>query len=116
MTAEQRCTGHCCEGFRVGAGVSDREWLPEDWRLYWLANAKRGQCDLTGDQKRLYRMLIWRYTTAAGDGVYGCKNFDQETRDCRIYETRPPDVSPLSDQAMHVRTLYKRVLRYGQVA
>ena len=70
--------------------MDEREWLPEDWRRYWLANAKRGRCDLTDGQKRLYRMLILRYTNAAGDGVYGCRNFDPETRDCRIYETRPP--------------------------
>lgn len=90
MVAEQRCTGHCCEGFRVGAGVPEREWLPEDWRLFWLARAKRLPDVLTPDQKRLYRMLIYQSENDKGDAIYGCWNFDPETRDCRIYEDRPP--------------------------
>lgn len=78
-----RCTGHCCERFYI-------PHTPDELR----AKAEDGSLK---DGATIADMVIDLGPAGRGDGsegdykghFYTCRHFDRETRDCRIYNSRP---------------------------
>ena len=96
-----RCTGHCCDGFNFGmakmAKVQMAAKLSTLGKVYFNGldrNCQNGYID--GPSYRFVAdMLIVKdedVTYQEGDkpyDTYTCKNFNTESRNCMIYDSRP---------------------------
>ncbi len=70
-----RCTGHCCDPVRLSADVAEKLFLgehedPEKWVVQSMLEAE------------------WLHFPT-GRMYFKCIYFDEESRNCTIYEERP---------------------------
>ena len=80
-----RCTGGCCENFTV------KDWTGESV-AYWKEHGHEYNPPIEPRTQAIIDMLIRlpeRENPDTGLGVFTCKNFNPETRDCGIYDSRP---------------------------
>lgn len=90
MSTGARCSGHCCRRFTL-------LYSPEELAIFRQRTADgEATCE---DIEIIEPMVIYlgkhNYDPQLGTPVdapmhhYTCKNFDEASGDCRIYETRP---------------------------
>lgn len=109
----KRCTGHCCEYIDIPLSPADLAVAlerHETWRR-WGAPPTADECECdesVGFECRpcaehldwqpvppipqhveIIAPMLTHIETVDGRAYYSCNNFDTETRDCLIYETRP---------------------------
>lgn len=101
MAETRRCTGHCCERFTLPFSPEEMRERYDEALAY--AHGEPPSRPMLIDIEVLYPMLIhlgehgWSPQTGEPfdpEGIttfhhYTCRNFDTETRNCRIYERRP---------------------------
>jgi Fe-S-cluster containining protein len=109
-----RCTGHCCKRFYLPFSPTELQRAAEYTKTYWIGPDKsavkdgweKGWIDDTGkvhqrffdEIEQIADMAIFIEKVALNANHepidheahwYTCKNFDVETGNCKVYETRP---------------------------
>jgi Fe-S-cluster containining protein len=89
VTEVSRCSGHCCEKFVL-------RWNPEELAKVGK-DFSEGHTTFGEDQKMdMVAEMVVPIEPEIKDGkptgfyFYTCKNFDTATRNCTVYESRPP--------------------------
>ena len=91
-----RCSGQCCEGFVLsGPGRSlHRDDVDRALKLRKWGRVLVGKADVTGSNVDVFQMVRPVEDDIDENGNeytrFTCVNFDTETRNCRIYDSRPP--------------------------
>ena len=93
-----RCTGHCCKSFTLSSGGP--YWTRKEVQQM-IDDDNSGEIDLGDHNRQVVNMAIPIEDKEYADGeddrmplgapytLFTCKNFDVDTNDCKIYETRP---------------------------
>ena len=78
-----RCSGHCCRKINIDASPEALSW---DWKI-WATEGK----NRFGDIHLLGPMLVYlgKSDVFPGRHAYACRNWDEESGNCMIYEHRP---------------------------